>query len=92
MEKIQYLLVGYERDGEIYEDTELKSRINVFGSSIGSSHRPPTGSSNRSYDVHVIPVGGKVYAVGVGRTLNGEELPDLIASSGVAPIPNEFIH
>ncbi|EPR8401858.1 hypothetical protein RE003_002025 [Klebsiella variicola] len=92
MNKIQYLLVGYGRDGEIHEDTELKSRLNIFESSVGSSHRPPNAQFNRSYDVHLIPVDGKVYAVGVGRTLHGNELPDLISLSGISPVPKEFTH
>lgn len=28
MAMIKYLLVGFGRDGEIYEDTELKQRLN----------------------------------------------------------------
>ncbi|HCU0795772.1 TPA: hypothetical protein OUJ12_000039 [Citrobacter braakii] len=92
MAMIKYLLVGFGRDGEIYEDTELKQRLNFFEASIGSNNSPPSSGAHRSYDVHLIPVNGELYAVGVGRTLNGSELPELIISSGVTPVPTDFIH
>ncbi len=86
---VDYLLIGYKRDGEIkrveheYGDI-LRSGITFEPANDDSPQFPA-----RNFSVHVIHHMGQRYAVAVARDVSGEEIASLIESSRMSPIPAE---
>lgn len=85
----QYLLIGHEKDGEIYEDDELTGKITIFPKPVvGSNHNPPVSKFPQYYRVDIHRFNGKRYAVGIARAITGSEIDELIKLSGVSPLPD----
>lgn len=92
--RVDYLLIGYGRDGEIKQaecdSGDMLASAVTFAPANPSSRQYP----EQIFDVKVIHHKGNRYAVAIALE-EGEELPaskinTLIESSGVTPIPKEI--
>lgn len=88
---VDYLLIGYKRDGEIKpvehaEGDILLSDI-IFEPANDAGHQ----QFARHFSVHVIHHNGQRYAVAVARDVSAAEINDLIRSSCMKPIPPEVL-
>lgn len=92
---VDYLLIGYGRDGEIKQDEcnsgDMLAPSLKFAPANPSSKQYPA----QTFDVKVIHHLGNRYAIAIaledGETLSASKINALIDSSGVKPVPIEII-
>lgn len=91
---VDYLLIGYGRDGEIKQEEcdsgDMLAPALIFAPANPSSRQYP----KQTFDVKVVHHRGHRYAVAIaleeGEELSASKINALIESSGVTPVPNDI--
>ncbi|QJF18291.1 hypothetical protein HHA33_17850 [Phytobacter diazotrophicus] len=86
---VDYLLIGYKRDGEIKPIEHAKGDILLSDIIFEPANDDSRQHLARHFSVQVIHHNGQRYAVAVARDVSGAEINDLIKSSRMKPIPPE---
>lgn len=89
--KIDYLLIGHGKDGEIKRDEYPKESLMVFQVQVRRASDAHQGDPIHIFQVHRVNHKGALYAVGIARNVDEHEIKMLIDESGIAPIPEELL-
>ncbi|HFT7523576.1 hypothetical protein ACVGWB_18845 [Enterobacter mori] len=89
--KVEYLFIGRGLDGEIKTDDYPKQKLLVGEVTVQAAGCGSHGTPLKTFEVNHFPHNGHVYAVAIGRSTTGQEIIQLIESSGVKPIPDELL-
>ncbi|MEL0577033.1 hypothetical protein AACK17_00580 [Pectobacterium punjabense] len=88
---VDYLLIGYKRDGEIkrieHEEGDMLCHEITFEPANDDNTKYPT----RIFTVKVIQHLGNRYAIAIARDVTASEINSLIKSSGIRPVPEGVI-
>ena len=88
---VDYLLIGYGRDGEI-KSVEHESDSMLFSElTFTPGNEDITQYHERVFVVKVIHHLGTRYAVAIARDVSAAEINELIETSNMNPIPQEVI-